>query len=238
MFPSRSIEYLEQSLQVARRELEGFCMEQGRDADAVQLLPVTKAVDADTTANLYALGEREFAENRADALVAKSKDLADRGMQVRWHFIGPLQRNKARRVVQNAEVLHSVHSLALIETLARIAAEENRELDLYLQVHLSGDESKQGLAAEQLEEAAQRITDSPHLSLVGLMAMGPLEDSDGIETERVFRLCSELGKGLEGMESIQLKYGSCRYSMGMSRDLRQAVAAGTTLVRIGTALYQ
>jgi len=238
VFPSRSIEYLEQSLQVARRELEGFCMEQGRDADAVQLLPVTKAVDADTTANLYALGEREFAENRADALVAKSKDLADRGMQVRWHFIGPLQRNKARRVVQNAEVLHSVHSLALIETLARIAAEENRELDLYLQVHLSGDESKQGLAAEQLEEAAQRITDSPHLSLVGLMAMGPLEDSDGIETERVFRLCSELGKGLEGMESIQLKYGSCRYSMGMSRDLRQAVAAGTTLVRIGTALYQ
>ncbi|MDF1837735.1 MAG: YggS family pyridoxal phosphate-dependent enzyme [Planctomycetota bacterium] len=238
MFPSRSTEFLERSLQAAKSELEGFCTGHDRPLDSVRLLPVTKAVDADTTANLYRLGERQFAENRADALVAKARDLADRDMHPVWHFIGPLQRNKARRVVMNAQVLHSVHSMALVETLDRIASEEGRNLDLYLQVHLSGEDRKQGFAAEDVLEAARVVSGSGCLQLVGLMAMGPLDDADGTATERVFRTCVELGRGLESQADVVFKHSACHFSMGMSRDMGAAVAAGTHLVRVGSALYR
>ncbi len=238
MFPSRSSEFLQKSLQAAQSELGGFCMESGRAPADVQMLPVTKAVDADTTANLYSLGEREFAENRADSLVAKASELAHRGMAPRWHFIGPLQRNKARRVVKHAQVIHSVHSMALLESLERIALEEDRHLEVYLQVHLSGDESKQGFDGDSLSGAAQFVSRCTRLELVGLMAMGPLDDSDGSGTEAVFQACVALGRQLEADPGVRWKHGDCRFSMGMSRDLRAAVAAGTTLVRIGTALYR
>ncbi|MFT5197939.1 MAG: pyridoxal phosphate enzyme (YggS family) [Planctomycetota bacterium] len=238
MFPSRSAEFLEERLEIARSELTDLCRASGRKPNTVQLLPVTKAVDAITTATLYSMGEREFAENRADALVAKDEKLAARGMRPRWHFIGPLQRNKARRVVRVASVLHSVHSLALIETLERIATEEDRTLDLYLQVHLSGDSNKQGFDLDQLDQAALQVTQAPHLRLLGLMTMGPLEDPDGSGTQRTFEQGFQLAQGLSNSPAIELVDGHCGLSMGMSQDLKWAVPNGSTLVRVGSALFR
>jgi pyridoxal phosphate enzyme (YggS family) len=191
-----------------------------------------------TTATLYSMGEREFAENRADALVAKDEKLAARGMRPRWHFIGPLQSNKVRRVVRVASVLHSVHSLALIATLERIAAEEDRMLDVYLQVHLSGDSNKQGFDMEQLEQAALQVTQAAHLRLLGLMTMGPLEDPDGSGTQRTFEQGLKLAEGLSNSPEIELVDGHCGLSMGMSGDLQWAVPNGSTLVRVGSALFR
>ena len=238
MFPARSTEFLRGRLQSAQADLERLTLECGREPGSVQLLPVTKAVDWETTAHLHELGEREFAENRADALVAKAEIFAERGLQARWHFIGPLQRNKARRVLRHASVLHSVHSTALLEALARIAEEEQLSLELYLQVHLSGDDSKQGLPPEDLLTAAHWISKSAHLQLLGLMAMGPLEDPDGSGTQQAFQRCSELASDLQNRVPEALKDETCRLSMGMSRDIEWAVSAGTTLVRVGSALFR
>ncbi len=238
MFPARDPEFLKQRLVSARERLAQLCVAAGRRPEDVQLLPVTKTVDADTTANLYGLGEREFAENRADNLVAKAQDLSDRGMHPRWHFIGPLQRNKARRVVRWASVLHSVHSTALLEALQRIAVEEDRPQDVYLQLHLSGDASKQGFTPDQIGEAALLVTGSSHLQLLGLMAMGPLDDPTGQGTRQAFERCSELARRLQSQEGVALRDGRCRLSMGMSGDLEWAVPAGSTLVRVGSALFR
>ncbi len=238
LFPARDQEFLRQRLSASRGHLAQLCKQAGRSVDSVQLLPVTKAVDAQTTANLFDLGEREFAENRADNLVAKAQDLSDRGMQPRWHFIGPLQRNKVRRVLRWASVLHSVHSPALLEALQRIAKEEDRSLQVYLQAHLSGDSAKQGFAPNELIEAALLTSRSSHLQLLGVMAMGPLDDPGGLGTQRVFGGCAELARQLESHDGVDLLDGRCRLSMGMSGDLEWAVPAGSTLVRVGSALFR
>lgn len=238
MFPARDQDFLKQRLSASRGHLAQLCIESGRSPDEVQLLPVTKAVDSQTTANLFELGEREFAENRADNLVVKAQDLADRGMLPRWHFIGPLQRNKARRVIRWASVLHSVHSISLLETVQRIAKEDDRHLEIYLQAHLSGDSSKQGFAPDELTEAAMLTSRSSHLQLLGMMAMGPLDDPEGLGTRKVFESCSKLARDLEAQDEVELLDGRCRLSMGMSGDLEWAVPAGSTLVRVGSALFR
>ncbi|MCP5022017.1 MAG: YggS family pyridoxal phosphate-dependent enzyme [bacterium] len=238
LFPARDREFLKQRLIASRGYLAQLCTEAGRSIDDVQLLPVTKAVDAQTTANLFELGEREFAENRADNLVAKAQDLTDRGMQPRWHFIGPLQRNKVRRVLRWASVLHSVHSIALLETLQRVVKEEGRDLQVYLQAHLSGDSAKQGFAPHELIEAAMLTSGSSHLQLLGVMGMGPLDDPEGLGTQRVFEGCSDLARQLESHDEVDLLDGRCRLSMGMSGDLEWAVPAGSTLVRVGSAIFR
>ncbi|MCA9002257.1 MAG: YggS family pyridoxal phosphate-dependent enzyme [Planctomycetes bacterium] len=237
MFPTRSCEFLRARLAQVRSEIHALEAACGRPQGSVQLLPVTKTVDWETTANLYALGERDFAENRADALVAKAREFSEKGMHPRWHFIGPLQRNKARRVVRVASVLHSVHSMALIEALDRITQEEDRALDLYLQVHTSGDEAKQGFGPAELRQAAAQVARSPRLSAIGLMTMGPLEDPDGSGASRAFEACRELGSQLTAEGLIGTPDGRCALSMGMSGDLPQAVRAGSTLVRVGSALF-
>ena len=116
----------------------------GRAVGSVQLLPVTKTADPALTLEFARAGELELAENRVPFLEQKAAELAAAGVQVRWHFIGHLQRNKARRVLQLAEVIHSVDSLRLIETLARIAEEEKLRPRIFLEVLMSSEKEKSG----------------------------------------------------------------------------------------------
>lgn len=220
--------------------LDAACVAAGRSAQDVQLLPVTKSVDVDAALALHRLGAREFGENRVDELERKAARFRGLGREARWHFIGNLQRNKARRVVLAADVIHSVSGPKLLETLARVAAEEGRRPEVYLEVHLSGEDEKQGFAEHELPAAVQLAGGSNELQLLGLMTMAPrpaADDHEGAAARRAFERCASLARRLVAELPDAFVDGRARLSMGMTGDLEQAVAAGSTCVRIGSAIF-
>jgi len=226
---------LQANRQAVHTRIERAARAADRDPADIQLLPVTKAVDPATTRALYELGERELAENRAQALEDKASALED--TDVRWHFIGHLQRNKARRVLKRAEVMHSVDSMALTTALARICAEENWQRQIYLQLNLTGEEAKHGMQAGECEEALALAVESDHLQVLGLMGMAPLNPTGGCNADSVFRSLGTLAQQLEFDGASRFVTGHCGLSMGMSSDLEAAISAGSTCLRIGSDLY-
>lgn len=207
----------------------------GRDPAEVRLVAVTKTVDSAVCAALLELGVADQGENRADVLAAKHAAFLPLARRPRWHWIGHLQRNKARRVVQCAEVLHSIDSLRLFEACERIAGEEGLVREVYLQLKLWPEETKGGLDPAELPEVLAAARAARHLRTAGLMAMAPLIDDDTAArraADEVFARCAELGRVHAG-----LFQDGCRLSMGMSGDYDLAIARGAHWVRVGSALY-
>lgn len=211
----------------------------GRDPAAVQLVAVTKSVPAAVAAELVRLGAVDLGENRADVLEQKAAALAGVAPAPRWHFVGHLQRNKARAVVRHAALVHSVDSLRLLEALERLAVELGRDLDVLAQVKLADEPSKSGLDPRELAaflaagRAAQRVR------VVGLMAMAPLDDETARRADRareVFRRAAQLAR--EHRAGFAHPERDPELSIGMSDDYEAAVEEGATLVRVGTRLFE
>lgn len=192
---------------------------------ATRLLAVSKGHPAASIRALAELGQRSFGESRLQEATAKQAALAD-GPQLDWHFIGHLQANKVRPVLRQFAWIHSIDSLVLAQRAARIASEEDLTPKLLLQVKLRPDPSKGGFAPEALREAWPELSQLPAVQIVGLMTMAPL-GLDAEERRALFEDCAALAAEL----------GLPELSMGMSGDWREAAAAGSTWVRIGSALF-
>lgn len=206
---------LAQRLEDLRRDLPPSC----------RVLAVSKGQPAAALRRAVAAGVRSFGESRLQEASAKQEELADLE-PLDWHFIGRLQANKARGVLRRFGTLHSVDSLALARRLARIAAEEGVAPAIFLQVKLRPDPDKTGFSAEELRRDWPEIASLAPLRPVGLMTIAPL----GLEPQdlrALFGECAALGSSL----------GLAELSMGMSGDWREAAAAGSTWVRLGTALF-
>lgn len=241
--PSRAVEtVLRANLERVRERIARAAVAAGRASDDVRLLAVTKTVPAETIAALVGLGQLDLGENRVDVLGPKVEALRARGLAPRWHMIGHLQRNKARRAVESASVVHSVDTMKLLEALARIAGELGRELDVFLEVRAVDSAERSGFEPGELPAAVERAAALPHLRLRGLMAMAapselarPFDLASQAEARRTFAAVRRLGESL----SAQLfAHGRVEYSTGMSGDLEAAIAEGSTCVRIGTALFE
>jgi len=192
---------------------------------STQLLAVSKGHPASAIRELAGLGQLSFGESRLQEAVAKQAELADLP-SLDWHFIGRLQANKVRPVLQRFAWLHSVDSLALAERVARIAGEEGVCPKLLLQVKLRPDPAKGGFTPEDLRQAWPQLRALPGVQLVGLMTMAPL-GLDAAQRRSLFGDCAALAQEL----------GLGQLSMGMSGDWPEAAAAGSTWVRIGSALF-
>lgn len=190
-----------------------------------RLLAVSKGQPAEALRRAVVAGQRSFGESRLQEASAKQDALADLE-PLDWHFIGRLQANKARGVLRRFGTLHSVDSLALARRLARIAAEEGLAPAVFLQVKLRPDPGKTGFAAEELRRDWPEIATLAPLRPLGLMTIAPL----GLDPEgrrALFAECAALAHSL-GLREL---------SMGMSGDWPEAAAAGSTWVRLGTALF-
>jgi PLP dependent protein len=228
---------LDANLAAVRTRIDDAARSSGRNSDDVQILPVTKSVPSEVACALARRGCLELAENRAEGLASKVEALRSSGLDVHWHFVGHLQRNKVARVVAKIDVLHSVDSLRLIETLSRVTRESGRSLAVYLQVHLTGEDEKHGFAPGEVSAAVRLVHAAEHLELLGLMAMGPREESAEVTARGVFEQVVALGTSLTQEQPQAFPKGRCGYSLGMSGDLEQAVHAGSTCIRVGGALY-
>ena len=213
-----------------RAEILRACHAAGRDPGEVRLLPVSKGRSLAEVAEALACGVVELGENRVQELAEKAE--AFLGDQVRWHLIGTLQTNKVRQLarIERLVLVHSLDRPALADALQRELAARSRVLDVLLQVRATAEPTKHGVLPEQAGALLAHVTRScPSLRLRGLMAMGPLEGDPGPAFAAVARLRAEL----EQAHSHALPL----LSLGMSGDLAAAIAHGSTLVRVGTAIF-
>ncbi len=221
---------LESNLAGVRARIQSAALRRGRGS-VPGLVAVTKSVSPARAAELLALGQRDLGENRADELERKAAWFAAHGLQPRWHFLGHLQRNKARRVVRLASVLHSLDSIELAEVLERACADEGRRLEVFVQLKLWPEETKSGLDPAELPALRAVLERCPHLAFAGLMTMGPLLADENERARAARTVFAELARRARGLGT------GCRTSMGMSEDFESAVEEGADLVRVGSALF-
>lgn len=212
-------------LENLRGRIAAACREAGRDPSTVELLAVSKTFPAEAVREVYDAGQRAFGESRQQEAAPKIEALPG---DIRWHFIGGLQRNKVRKVLGGFSVIHSVDSLRLAEYLDRVAGEEGKRPGVYLEVNVAGEASKGGFTPEELLAAAESLPAMKHVELLGLMAIPPEEGA-----RRWFAATRELRDALEVRSGLKLP----GLSMGMSGDFEDAVREGSTIVRVGSALF-
>jgi PLP dependent protein len=217
-------------LDTVRARIAAAARAAGRDPASVSLLAVSKTWPASAVRELAALGQADFGENRAQELVAKAGELAD--LPLCWHFVGQLQRNKAAAVARLGAVVHSVDRLSLARALARTGVELGRPVEVFLQVDLGGPEgelaARGGADPTEVPGLADAVADEEGLRLRGLMAVAPREADPGPAFARLAELAERVRADHPDAGEI---------SAGMTADLEQAIAAGSTVVRVGTALF-
>lgn len=202
----------------------------GRNPNELTLVAVTKNHSWNEIEPLYWAGQRLFGENRLQPSLEK---IAQAPKECEWHFIGPLQKNKVRKIISHFSLIHSVDTFELAKKISECSLETSVVTRILLQVNTSGETSKQGMTCEECLEASEKILVLPNLSVEGLMTMAPLtEDTAYIQFcfQRLRLLRDHLQK-CYGMPTFQ------HLSMGMSQDYPQAIAEGATLLRIGSALF-
>ncbi|MFD6567381.1 YggS family pyridoxal phosphate-dependent enzyme [Micromonospora profundi] len=230
--PDRRAE-LAAGLAQVRARISDACADAGRDRADVTMIAVTKTYPASDVLALAGLGVTDVGENRDQEAAGKAAEVAAAGVSPRWHFIGQLQRNKARSVVRYADVVHSVDSVRLARALASAAADREQPLDALVQVSIDGDPARGGALPGSadpgagLEPVADAVADAPTLRLAGLMAVAPL----GWEPERAFARLAEVAEAFQALHP-----GATALSAGMSGDLEIAIRYGATHVRVGSAL--
>ncbi|NIC07711.1 YggS family pyridoxal phosphate-dependent enzyme [Billgrantia bachuensis] len=223
---------LSESLASARERLAQALASAARPAESARLLAVSKTKPADMVRAAWELGQREFGENYVQEALEKQAELADLSGIV-WHFIGPLQANKTRAVAEHFDWVHSVEREKIARRLNDQRPEALGPLQVCLQVNVSGEASKSGVAFAELEELAETVLSLPRLRLRGLMAIpAPAEDM-ARQREPLARLRLALEALRERFPEAPLD----TLSMGMSDDLEAAVLEGATLVRLGTAIF-
>ena len=220
---------IQNNLQAVKDRIAAACSASGRPAAAVMLIAVSKTHPAEMVRAAAAAGQRDFGENYVQEALAKIAALSD--LPLTWHFIGPIQSNKTRAI---AESFHWVHSLDREKIAVRLSEARPAHLpplNVCIEVNVSGEASKSGVAPDELAALARRVSSLPRLSLRGLMAI-PEPTPDAELQRRRFRMLRELKDALAG-EGLALD----ALSMGMSADLETAIAEGATMVRVGTAIF-
>lgn len=220
---------LADNLALVRDRIHRAALAAGRDPATIALVAVTKTWPAAAVRDAYALGLRDFGENYAQEFVEKADALADLA-ELRWHFIGHLQTNKARVVAPRAAAVHTVDTAKLARELGLRAAAAGRVLDALVQVSVAGEAQKSGCAPAEVAAVCDAVAREPALRLRGLMTVPPHTD-DPAGARPHFEALAALRDAHGGGQRLP------ELSMGMTHDLEVAVACGATMVRVGSALF-
>jgi hypothetical protein len=218
-------------LQTVKGRIAKACAQAGRDVQSVTLLAVSKTQDAQAVREAAERGQADFGENYVQEALDKIAALAPLRARLRWHLIGPLQSNKTRLVAEAFDWVHTVDRLKIAQRLAEQRPPQLAPLQVCLQVNVSGEASKSGVAPAELPALAHAVAALPRLRLRGLMAI-PEPAHDPAAQRAPHRLLATLLAELRA-QGLALD----TLSMGMSADLEAAVAEGATIVRVGTALF-
>lgn len=220
---------LAESFKLVRQQIAEDCASAGRAPETVALLAVSKTRSADEIRAAAATGQKAFGENYLQEALEKIESLSD--LELEWHFIGPIQSNKTRPIAENFHWVHSVDRLKIAERLSSQRPHYASDLNICIQVNISAEEQKAGCSVEELPMLARAIAALPKIQLRGLMVIPEATDDNALLRQRfreTAQLLEALHREIPSMDTL---------SMGMSGDLDAAIAEGSTMVRVGTALF-
>ncbi|CAM3264350.1 YggS family pyridoxal phosphate-dependent enzyme [Brevibacillus invocatus] len=225
-------EVLKERLEQIEKRIQAACDRSNRKREEVKIIAVTKYVEADTIGNLLAVGVEDIGENRLQDALPKFEKYGDKGI---WHFIGHLQTNKAKEVVGRFAYVHSLDRVSLAQELNKRGEMLNQVVSCFLQINISGEETKFGLSPDDVLAFLQETSNMKHIKIVGLMTMAPVVDNQE-EARNVFRGLAEWkerinDRGFPHAEVTEL-------SMGMSSDFEVAIEEGATYIRLGSVLVK
>ena len=202
----------------------------------VKIIAVTKYASDDDIDEAYKLGIKNFGESyiqNAIEKISRKSSAKDFKEEVKWHFIGRLQKNKAKFAIGNFSLIHSVDSQELAELINRISGERKIVQDILLQVNISGEVSKAGFKEDDFKSVFEKIKDLPNIKILGLMTIAPNSEDDNLIRDCFLKL-KDLKDEVNKKYSVNLK----ELSMGMSNDYKIAIECGSTMVRIGKAIFK
>jgi PLP dependent protein len=218
-----------ENLERVRERVAHAAAKSGRSVDHIELVAITKTHPADKVREAIEAGQTLFGESRVQEARAKIPELPS---NLRWHFVGHLQKNKIRHALPLFEMIHSVDSLGLAQEVNRIAEEEGMHPRILLEVNVAGEGSKFGFAPDKLREQMEEVLALSRLSILGLMTIPPLAEEAKV-SRKYFVQLRELRDRLQTEFRLDLAH----LSMGMTQDYPIAVEEGATLVRVGTAIF-
>ena len=215
-----------ENFEIITREIEETCEKVGRNTDEVNLIAVTKYVTDARVDEAIEAGITDFAENRPQNYVERKNNYSNKT----WHLIGSLQTRKVRDVINEVDYFHALDRDSLAKEIEKRA---DKEIKCFVQVNVSGEESKHGLTSEEAIDFIKSLEQYSKIKVVGLMTMAPF-----VEDEDVLRNCfRKLRKLRDIVKGLNLSYAPCEFlSMGMSNDYKIAIEEGATHIRVGTAL--
>ena len=223
---------ISENIAAIRAKMNAAAYACGRDPSEIQLCAATKMNDADAVRQAIAGGVDCCGENRVQELVAKGKENAYEGAPV--HFIGHLQTNKVRQVVGKVDLIQSVDSLRLLKAIDAEAEKQGIVQKILLEVNIGSEESKSGFDREEILPLLEQIGDFPHISVRGLMAIPPISQNSG-DNRKFFQEMLQLSVDITGKKYDNVTVDCL--SMGMSDDFEDAIACGSTMIRVGTAIF-
>ena len=222
---------LKDQLQEVEKRIQAACDRAGRKREEVTLIAVSKTKPVETLQEAYDLGVRIFGENKVQELTAKYEALPK---DIHWHMIGHLQTNKVKYIIDKAELIHSVDSLKLAETIEKEAAKHDLIADILVEVNVAEEESKFGMKMEEVIPFVEKVSAFPHVRVRGLMTMAPFVE-DPEENRSIFadlhKLYIDIKKKNHDNDTVSV------LSMGMTNDYEVAIEEGATMVRVGTGIF-
>ena len=217
----------QQSRQSVLDQIQLACERVQRDPASVQLLAVSKTHPSQSLREMYQAGQRSFGENYLQEALTKIDELQD--LEIEWHFIGHVQRNKTRHLAEKFDWVHGVDRFIIAERLSSQRLETQKPLNICIQVNIDGQDSKDGCQPDEVAELVKQISQLPNIRLRGLMVIPAPENSVAFaDAKTLFEQVKSLHARPQDWDTL---------SMGMSGDLDAAIAAGSTMVRVGTALF-
>ncbi len=221
---------IKENLAAVRQEIIEAAEKAGRDPKRVKLVAVSKTKPVSMIHEAVECGMLDFGENRPQELAEKFSQVPG----VRWHQIGQLQRNKVKYIIDKAQLIHSVDTLSLAEEIEKRAAAIHKVQEILIQVNITGEESKSGIRPEEAESLCRSISGLPHVKIQGLMTISAV----GLSEEENYQVFSKLKKLAKEIDALAIPGVSMEeLSMGMSHDFQAAIAAGATLVRVGSSIF-
>ncbi len=221
---------IRKNLAAVKLEIKEAALAAGREPESIKLIAVSKTKPVSMIQDAVECGMQDFGENRPQELAEKFSQIPD----VCWHQIGQLQRNKVKYIIDKASLIHSVDSLSLAEEIEKRASGIHKIQDILVQVNISGEESKSGVKPEEAAELCQRISRLPHVRIRGLMTISVAGLSQA-GNYKIFAALKQLAEEIDalGIPGVLME----ELSMGMSHDFREAIAAGATMVRVGSSIF-
>ena len=222
---------LKDQLQEVEKRIQAACDRAGKKREEVTLIAVSKTKPVETLQEAYDLGVRIFGENKVQELTAKYEALPK---DIHWHMIGHLQTNKVKYIIDKAELIHSVDSLKLAETIGKEAAKHDLIADILVEVNVAEEESKFGMKMEEVIPFVEKVSAFPHVRVRGLMTIAPFVE-DPEENRSIFadlhKLYIDIKKKNHDNDTVSV------LSMGMTNDYEVAIEEGATMVRVGTGIF-